>query len=151
MPQGLIGDKMSKIIDLVKKYKEIILYLIVGAMTTAISFLVQWLFTDIVVLPYVFLATVIAWLVSVLFAFFANKIVVFERKEKKGFFVELALFYASRSFTGLLEVGIIFVFVDLIGFNDWVIKIIASVIIIILNYVLSKFVVFKRKKGEKAE
>ena len=82
---------MSKIIDLIKKYKEIILYIIVGVLTTAVSFSVQWLFTDVILVNVVTKATIasiIAWITSVLFAFFANKLIVFERKQRKGFFKE---------------------------------------------------------------
>ena len=140
---------MSKIIDLIKKYKEIILYLIVGALTTLVSFFVQWLFKDVFVLSKAFSATIIAWIVSVLFAFFANKLIVFEKKEKKGFFKELAFFYASRLFTGAIEVGAMALFVDALLMNYWAIKIIANIIIIVLNYVFSKYIIFKNKRDEK--
>lgn len=142
---------MSKFIDFIKKNKEIILYLIVGALTTLVSFAVQWLFKDIIVLPKAFLATLIAWVVSVLFAFFANKLVVFEKREKNGLFKELSLFYASRLFTGAVEVGAMVLFVDALLMNYWAIKIIANVVIIVLNYIFSKYIIFrnKNKKDEK--
>ena len=122
------------------------MYLIFGVLTTAISFLVQWIFTDIISLPYAWLATVIAWVVSVLFAFVTNKIIVFEKKDDKGFFIELLLFYSSRLLTGLLEIGAMALFVDLLFFNQWVVKIIANIVIIILNYIFSKFIIFKKDK-----
>lgn len=140
---------MSKIIDLIKKYKEIILYLIVGVLTTLISFVVQWIFKDVIPLSMAFLATAIAWFVSVLFAFFANKLIVFEKKEKKGFFIELALFYGARLFTGLLEIGAMALFVDVLSLNYWAIKIIANIVIIVLNYIFSKFIIFKKSKDSK--
>lgn len=145
---------MSKIIDLIKKYKEIILYIIVGVLTTAVSFSVQWLFTDVILVNVVTKATIasiIAWIASVLFAFFANKLIVFERKQREGFFKELGLFYASRAFTGVLEIGSIFVFVTILGSNWWVVKIIATIVVLILNYILSKFIVFRKKKQEEKE
>ena len=140
---------MSKFKDLLRKNKEIILYLIVGALTTLISFVVQWFFKDVISLPFAFLSTFIAWAVSVLFAFFANKIIVFEKKEKKGFFIELILFYTSRILTGALEIGAMALFVDVLLLNYWAIKIIANIVIIILNYVLSKFIVFRKDKENK--
>jgi putative flippase GtrA len=146
--------KMSKIIDLIKKYKEIILYIIVGVLTTAVSFSVQWLFTDVILVNVVTKATIasiIAWITSVLFAFFANKLIVFERKQREGFFKELGLFYASRAFTGVLEIASTFVFVTILGSNWWVVKIIATIVVLILNYVLSKFIVFRKKKQEEKE
>ena len=135
---------MLKIKELFNKYKELILYLIFGALTTLVSFFVQWLFKDIIIMPYAWLTTFIAWFCSVLFAFVTNKLIVFERKEKQGFFKEIILFYASRSLTGLLEVGAMALFYDILLLNYWAIKIIANVVIIILNYVLSKFIVFKK-------
>lgn len=137
---------MSKIIDLIKKYKELILYLIFGVLTTVVSFLVQWLFKDVIVLPYAWLTTFIAWFSSVLFAFVTNKLIVFESKKKQGFFKELFLFYASRLLTGLLEIGAMALFVDICHLNYWAIKIAANAVIIVLNYILSKFIVFKRNK-----
>ena len=145
---------MSKIIDLIKKYKEIILYVIIGALTTAVSFFVQWLFTDKILIGIASKATIasfIAWVVSVLFAFFANKLIVFESKQREGFFKELGMFYASRAFTGLLEVGSMYAFVTCLGLNWWVVKIIVTIIVLILNYILSKFIVFKKKKQEEKE
>lgn len=137
---------MSKIIELIKKYKELILYLIFGVLTTAVSFAVQWIFKDIIILPYAWITTAIAWFTSVLFAFITNKLIVFENKEKQGFFKEFILFYFSRFFTGLLEIGAMALFVDICHLNYWAIKIIANVVIIVLNYILSKFIVFKRDK-----
>ena len=142
---------MKKIKELFKKYKEVILYIIVGVFTTAISFLCQWIFSDLVKIPYEWITTVIALFISILFAFFANKLLVFEHKEKKGFFKELLLFYASRIFTSLLEIGVMGLFVDLLDYNKWVVKIIVTVIIMILNYVLSKFLVFTKKKEDVKE
>ncbi len=137
---------MSKIISLIKKYKELILYLIFGVLTTVVSFVVQWLFKDVIVLPYAWLTTFIAWFCSVLFAFVTNKLIVFESKEKQGFFKEIILFYASRLLTGALEIGAMALFVDICHFNYWAIKVIANVVIIVLNYILSKFIVFKKDK-----
>jgi len=84
-----------------------------------------------------------------LFTFFANKLIVFEKKEKKGFFIELALFYGARLFTGLLEIGAMALFVDVLSLNYWAIKIIANIVIIVLNYVFSKFIIFKKSKDSK--
>lgn len=140
---------MSKIVELIKKNREIILYVIVGALTTAVSFSVQWIFKDVITVS-AGLATFIAWFASVLFAFFANKIVVFESKttEKKGFFIELGLFYASRVFTGGLEVLSMYILVDKLFLNYWLIKVIATIVVLVLNYILSKIIVFKKKKDE---
>lgn len=138
---------MERFIAFLKKYKEIILYLVVGGLTTLINVASYWIFAHPVSLNTV-ISTVLAWFVSVLFAFFANKIIVFESKsyEKKVFAKEMLLFFASRAATGALDVAIMYVFVDLLLFNDVVMKIVSNVIIIILNYVISKFLVFGKKK-----
>lgn len=138
---------MERFIAFLKKYKEIILYLVVGGLTTLINVAAYWIFAHPVSLNTV-ISTVLAWFVSVLFAFFANKIIVFGSKSygKKVFAKEMLLFFASRAATGALDVAIMYVFVDLLLFNDVVMKIISNVIIIILNYVISKFLVFGKKK-----
>ena len=138
---------MERFIAFLKKYKEMILYLIVGGLTTLINVVSYWLFAHPLSLNTV-ISTVLAWFVSVLFAFFANKIVVFGSKsyEKKVFLKEMLLFFVSRAATGALDVAIMYIFVDLLLFNDVVIKIISNVIIIILNYVISKFLVFGKNK-----
>lgn len=138
---------MKYIIAFLKKYKEIILYLIVGGLTTLINVVSYWIFAHPVLLNTV-ISTVLAWFVSVLFAFFANKIVVFESKsyEKRIFVKEMLLFFVSRAATGALDVAIMYIFVDLLLFNDLVMKIISNIVIIILNYIISKFLVFGKKK-----
>ena len=135
---------MLKIKELLNKYREMILYLIFGALTTVVSFVAQWLFKDVIVMPYAWLTTSIAWFCSVLFAFVTNKLIVFESKKKQGFFKEISLFYGSRLLTGALEIGAMALFYDICQLNYWAIKIIANIVIIVLNYVLSKFIVFKR-------
>ena len=138
---------MKYIIAFFKKYKEIILYLIVGGLTTLINVVSYWIFAHPVLLNTV-ISTVLAWFVSVLFAFFANKIVVFESKsyEKRIFVKEMLLFFVSRVATGALDAAIMYIFVDLLLFNDLVMKIISNIVIIILNYIISKFLVFGKKK-----
>ena len=136
---------MSKIIDFIKKHKESILYLIAGGLTTVINAAVQWLFKDIIPLS-AFLATAIAELTSITFAFFANKFIVFEKKEKQGIFKEIAMFYPSRLVTSALKSGAMALFVDILGLHYWTVYIIATVVVLILNYVLSKFIIFKKDK-----
>lgn len=138
---------MKRIAELLRKYKEMILYLVVGGLTTLINVVAYWIFAHPVSLDTV-ISTVLAWFLSVLFAFFANKIIVFESKsyEKKLFIKEIILFFASRALTGALDVAIMYITVDLLRFNDLVMKIVSNVIIVILNYVISKFLVFGKKK-----
>lgn len=120
------------------------MYLIFGVMTTAISIAVFGIF-NVGVGFNEHVANVISWLLSVLFAFVTNKLWVFE--DKTSDLVELLKqtlsFYAGRLATFLVEELIIFVFATCIGINSMLIKIIASIVVIILNYVISKLFIFK--------
>lgn len=138
---------INKIFALFKKYKEIILYLIVGALTTAISIFVQWIFTYPLPL-HTFFATLISLFISITFAFFTNKIFVFESKTKgkKAFLHELYLFYSSRAFTAIVELIAMPLLVDVCHFHPMITKAVVSIVIIILNYVFSKFIVFRKRK-----
>ena len=142
---------MSKIKELYIKYREIFWYLVIGGLTTLVNILAYYVFAHPLSLS-VTISTVLAWFVSVVFAYVANKIVVFESKTSsfKLLVLEIVLFFASRLATGALDTAIMFIFADKLAFNDIVVKIISNIIIIILNYILSKLLVFrKRKQNEK--
>ncbi len=143
---------MSKIFDLIKKNKKIILYVIAGVLTTIVNFVTYYIFArvlEIGVVP----STAIAWALSVLFAFFANKLFVFESKSFEFVILakELLSFVLARTLTGLLDVGIMYLSVDVLEFNDMVMKIISNIVIMILNYVVSELIVFRKKKDKNEE
>ena len=114
-------------------------------LTTFINIVVFFIFTEIVTLDEL-VANVIAWIVAVLFAYITNRIWVFNShcETKLAFVKEVLAFYGGRVFTLLVEEGILFVFIKLISANALVVKIIAQVVIIVLNYVISKLFVFKK-------
>lgn len=134
---------MSGIKNAIKKHKQIIMYLIFGVLTTLVNVVAYWLFSSPLSLNTV-ISTVLAWAVSVAFAFVTNKLFVFEARGVKRLSWEMLTFFASRLFTGLLDVGIMYLFVDVIGANDILIKIISNLVVIILNFVLSRLIVFAR-------
>ena len=138
---------MKKIVDLYKKYKEIINYLIIGGLTTLISLLTYFILTSTLLNPdkifELSLANIISWIISVTFAYFTNRFFVFESKDERVL-KEALKFYFSRIGTLLIELLIMFVFVTLLKFNDKIIKIIAQVTLIILNYIFSKLFVFRK-------
>ena len=134
---------MSGIKNALKKHKQIIMYLIFGVLTTLVNVVAYWLFSSPLSLNTV-ISTVLAWAVSVAFAFVTNKLFVFEARGVKRLPWEMLTFFASRLFTGLLDVGIMYLFVDVIGANDILIKIISNLVVIILNFVLSRLIVFAR-------
>ena len=134
--------------ELLKKYKGIILYLVFGAMTTVINVVSYHISYEKLGISNV-ISTSIAWIIAVLFAFVTNKAFVFESKKKnKEAIKEAANFILCRIGTGIIEVGMMWVFVDLLLLDGTVMKLITNIIIIVLNYVASKFFVFRREGNE---
>jgi len=90
-------------------------------------------------------ANACAWFISVAFAFVTNKYFVFEadKKSKNSGLFQLISFFAARLFSGVLDVVILIVFVDFLKFPDMPVKIASNVIVIILNYIASKLVIFR--------
>ena len=90
------------------------------------------------------IANIVSWIFSVTFAYFTNRKYVFKSKNKISF-KEGISFYISRIGTLFLDMLMMYVFVTVLGFNDKIIKFVVQIIVIILNYILSKFIVFKKK------
>ena len=131
------------------KYKEPLLYLFFGGLTTLISIFVFWLFNSPLGLNEL-VANLISWLLAVLFAFLTNKTWVFQSGgQEKGFLSLMLSFYAGRLVTLGVEELLLLVFITWLGFNSMAVKIAAQIVVIVLNYVISKLLVF-RDKGEKA-
>ena len=129
------------------KYKEVINYLIFGALTTLVNFIVYFISTRILSFSAI-ISNCIAWLVSVSFAYIVNRKFVFCSKvsDKRNMFHEFISFLSSRVFTGVLcDILIFKLLLDVLHMNDILVKIIVQFIIIIGNYVLSKFLVFKKE------
>ncbi len=137
---------MGKIKSLIIRYKGLILYVVFGAGTTLINWLVYYLCYAVLGVPNV-PSTVIAWILSVAFAFITNKLWVFGSRsfERKTLLREAASFTAARLATGVLDVGIMVLAVDVLSRNAGVWKLLSNIIVVILNYVISKLVVFKKK------
>ena len=133
--------------ELINKYGEIIRYLIIGVLTTIISLIIYYALTLTILSPdkpiELQIANIISWIGAVTFAYFTNKYYVFKdnRKDKTG----IIKFFSSRIVTLLLDMLLMYLLVTRLGFNDKIIKVIVQVIVIIGNYVLSKFFVFKKK------
>lgn len=137
---------MSNIKELIIKYKFIILYGIFGVLTTVINIGVYGVLYSGLGVSNV-ISNVIAWIISVLFAFITNKLWVFESKSFnfKLFVKELGSFTVCRVATGVLDLVIMFVGVDLLKGPAIILKIASNIIVIILNYVMSKIFVFRKK------
>ena len=131
--------------ELLEKYKNIIPYLFFGVCTTVVNMAVYWLCTHICALS-VMQGTIVAWVTAVLFAYLTNRKWVFpsEATGRCEIFREIAAFFGCRLATGVLDWLIMFVFADMLHFDDMIVKALANVIVIILNYVASKLLVFRR-------
>lgn len=139
--------KLFKIYKMITKYKKIFLYLIFGVLTTLINIITYLLLTRTFSVN-IYLSNAIAWIISVLFAFVTNKTLVFESKDKSGKTVtrEIISFFACRIMSLGIDMASMYAMVTILKWNDFVGKIIANVIVIILNYVFSKLLVFRKKK-----
>jgi putative flippase GtrA len=134
--------------DFYDKHEKILLYLFYGFLTTVVSFAAQFLCNFFGANTQI--ATIISWICAVTFAFFFNKFYVFgsEKKDGKTLFREASQFYAARIISGVFELLFLTVTVDYLGLNVYIFKLIAQIIIVISNYVFSKFVVFKKREKQ---
>ena len=144
------------------KYKELITYVIFGVLTTAVNFVTFWLMNLVLGEKLYLLNNVIAWIVSVAFAYITNKLWVFESKSWKLKVIgkEIPEFVGARLFSLAVEEGGLLLFMNvmhfdrfaftLLGFNvtgTLIAKVILAVIVVILNYIFSKLIIFKKKSS----
>ncbi len=152
---------MNKIMNLIIKYKELIIYFVFGVCTTVVNLIVFKISNVIIGEEYYLISNIIAWFISVIFAYITNKIFVFESKvwRKKVVFKELTSFFSSRVLTFFIEEGGLWLLVDVCKFDDisidvfsitiggkMIAKVIVGVIVVVLNYIFSKMFIFKKKK-----
>lgn len=130
--------------QLYEKYKDLIPYGIFGVLTTVVNIASYWVAAHTLSLSVV-VSTVIAWILSVLFAYATNRKWVFhsEAAGLNAIMKEMTSFFGCRLATGFIDLACMFVFVDVLHFDDVVIKVIANIIVIVLNYVASKLIIFK--------
>lgn len=131
---------------LMEKYRDVIPYLVFGILTTIVNIVAYWLCAHPLHLG-IMVSTVIAWVLSVLFAYVTNRKWVFH-SEAAGVAIirEILSFYGARLATGLLDMLFMFIFAERIGLNDTVIKICSNVVVVILNYIFSKFLIFRHEE-----
>lgn len=139
---------MTRIINkLIMLYnnKQLFLYFIFGLCTTAINTICYWLLYDLFSMNNI-ISTIFAWLVAVIFAYITNKIFVFESKREcvAECVSEVMSFFCCRLLTGILDVMIMAVTVDILHWNGLFWKILSNIIVTIINYIASKFFIFKR-------
>lgn len=137
---------MNKIKELINKYKELILYVIVGVLTTIVAFASLYVFHSLMNIR-VEIANIFSWICAVIFSFILNKLIVFESKEKNlgKTLKEFVSFVAARLASLGVDELIVIVGCNVLHLNTYLVKAISEVFVVIINYFFSKFVVFKKK------
>lgn len=136
----------QKCIAICQKYKEVILYIVFGGLTTVVS-IASFAWCDVVLRMNPLVANVISWILAVTFAYITNKLWVFDAKTNgiKDILRQAAEFYGGRLLTLGIEEVILLVFINGLGFPSIGVKIAAQVIVLIANYIISKWIVFREK------
>lgn len=137
---------MRKLKEWIDKHWDIFSYLIFGVLTTVVNYIVYLPLLNILQLSAA-LSNVIAWAAAVAFAYVTNKPFVFKSHDwsLRTVIPELSKFVSCRVASGAMETAIIFVAVDMLGRNGNIWKLVTSVLVVILNYVFSKLIVFRKK------
>jgi putative flippase GtrA len=136
---------IDKLKILYNKHSEIINYIFFGGLTTLVSLTVRYIaYYNGVELN---IAQIIAWICSVTFAFFVNKIFVFKNKssKKSDWFKQAGQFYSARLTTLLLELGFMNLTVRVLGLSEFAMILVVQLFILAGNYLISKFWVFRKK------
>lgn len=153
---------MKKIIELFRKHREAISYLFFGVLTTVVNFIAFWLLCLWMSDELYLVANAIAWAVAVVFAYITNKIFVFSSKSFafSTLIREIPEFVGARVFSFVIEELGLWFMVDILGFSQFhpeifgivisgqfIVKVILAVVVIVLNYFFSKFIIFHSKKS----
>lgn len=146
---------MNKIIELYKKYEEVINYLVMGGLATVVNLGVKYalLFTILNAEnpTQLQISVIISWIAACLFAYFTNRIIVFKSKSK-SIIKEFLSFISARILTLGMEMLIMFIFVTALRLNSklWVViwSVVAQIVVIVANYFFSKLFIFKNDKNK---
>lgn len=134
------------LLTLYKKNKELVDYIVVGVMTTAVCYIVLFIFYSLLNVR-IEISNAISWCASVIFSFIMNKIVVFKSKGKdsKTLIREFGSFVGARALSGVLDEVLVIVGCNVLNINVYIVKLISEIFVIIINYFFSKFIIFKKK------
>lgn len=137
---------MKMITDLMKKYRSFILYAVFGVFTTVVNLVVYHLCYYEAGMSNL-LSNVFAWVMAVTFAYLTNKSWVFESRSWSWSVirVEVPAFVSCRLATGIMDLAIMYISVDILGWHAMLMKFLSNVLVILLNYVFSKLVIFKKR------
>jgi len=136
-------NQLERFRKLVRRYRTIVSYFMIGVLTTLVNYLVYLPLYNICGLS-AGISNVFAWFFSVVFAFLTNKSVVFQSHDwsAKTALPELVKFLGTRLGSGLIETVIIVVCVDMFGWDGNAAKLVTGVLVVIMNYAASKLLVF---------
>ncbi len=128
-----------------KKNKEMLLYLFFGGLSFIVS-VATYAFFNVSLGFNVLLANVLSWIITVMFAFLTNRVWVFDSPTNniKEFIIQMFSFYSGRIVTLIIEEAILVLFIDILGFGSIIVKVVAQVFVILLNYVISKIFIFRK-------
>lgn len=139
---------MDRMKQLLRRYAEVIRYLIVGVLTTVVSlgsyYGCVFTFLDAQIAWQLQVANILSWIAAVTFAYVMSRSFVF-RSEQKNWLKEAGAFYSSRVLTLLMDMAIMFVMVTLLHMNDKLAKLVVQVVVTVANYIFSKLFVFGKK------
>lgn len=138
---------MKVIKRLIEKYQSFIFYGIFGVLTTIVNIVTYQLCYERFGISNT-ISNVAAWILAVTFAYLTNKVWVFESKSWKWEILkrEIPTFISCRLATGVLDIAIMYICVDVMQWHAMLMKIISNVLVIILNYIFSKLVIFKKSE-----
>jgi len=140
---------MNKIKELLKKYKEVIMYLIFGVLSTIVNIGCHFIFTNTIFNPdnpiELTITIILSWIITIIFVYFTNRKYVFESSETNKI-KEFTKFTTARITTLVMELLIMYISVTLLHFNDKIMKIVSQFVVIVSNYIFSKLFVFKKEK-----
>lgn len=137
---------LKKLADWYRAHQEGMRYLIFGALTTLVNIIAYAVFYYILHISNA-ASNIIAWILGATFAYITNKLYVFNSKVSniKELIKEAIYFYGCRLLTLVIDEGIMIITVDKWGWNAFLMKILANVIVIILNFIFSKILIFKKR------
>lgn len=129
------------------KYKETIYYLVFGVLSTIVNIAVYILCTRTLNIDFI-ISNWIAWIAAVIFAYITNKFWVFESKKIQIKFLikEFLSFVSCRIVSGIIEMFLMYVMISILSINDFAVKITTNIVVVILNFIFSKLIIFKEKQ-----
>ena len=140
---------MKKILELYKKYKEIINYMIFGGLATLVNFISYYIFAKTLNVDEV-ISSGLSWFCALLFRYVTNKLFVFESRKntKREMIKEMISFFLARILSGALcDVGTFALMVKVLNINDIIAKLVTQVMVVIVNYIFSKLIFKKENKN----